>query len=398
MGQEQKIGLFGGTFNPPHIGHLRAAQACVQRLGLDRLLLVPARLPPHKTLPADSATPRQRLFMAELMAEQIPRCQVSDIELDRQGPSYTCDTVEALAGRYPGANLWLILGTDMFLTFHQWRQPQRIAAHCRLAVVARTPDGRRELEAQAAFLARDIGARVDIIDCPVTVMSSTQVRGSLPQGTGEENLPAPVAQYIRQRGLYGAARPGQMDLPWLRERVRRCMTAKRFRHTLGVEETAARLARRYGEEEYQARVAALLHDVTKRLDLEEQLKLCRHYGIILDYGENAVPLLHADTAAAVAKDVFGVSEAVAQAIAFHTTGAPGMSRLDQIVYLADCIEPNRDYPGVEELRQACEHGLRQAMLYALRQTMAHVRQEGRTPNRRSQQALEDLQTEKVEEI
>ena len=75
-----------------------------------------------------------------------------------------------------------------------------------------------------------------------------------------------------------------------------------------------------------------------------------------------------------------------------------MSRLDQIVYLADCIEPNRDYPGVEELRQACEHGLRQAMLYALRQTMAHVRQEGRTPNRRSQQALEDLQTEKVEEI
>ena len=128
------------------------------------------------------------------------------------------------------------------------------------------------------------------------------------------------------------------------------------------------------------------------------MKLCRHYGIILDYGENAVPLLHADTAAAVAKDVFGVSEAVAQAIAFHTTGAPGMSRLDQIVYLADCIEPNRDYPGVEELRQACEHGLRQAMLYALRQTMAHVRQEGRTPNRRSQQALEDLQTEKVEEI
>ena len=98
MGQEQKIGLFGGTFNPPHIGHLRAAQACVQRLGLDRLLLGPARLPPHKTLPADSATPRQRLFMAELMAEQIPRCQVSDIELDRQGPSYTCDTVEALAG------------------------------------------------------------------------------------------------------------------------------------------------------------------------------------------------------------------------------------------------------------------------------------------------------------
>ena len=203
MGQEQKIGLFGGTFNPPHIGHLRAAQACVQRLGLDRLLSVPARLPPHKTLPADSATPRQRLFMAELMAEQIPRCQVSDIELDRQGPSYTCDTVEALAGRYPGANLWLILGTDMFLTFHQWRQPQRIAAHCRLAVVARTPDGRRELEAQAAFLARDIGARVDIIDCPVTVMSSTQVRGGLPQGTGKRTCPPPWRSTSASGGCMG---------------------------------------------------------------------------------------------------------------------------------------------------------------------------------------------------
>ena len=145
--------------------------------------------------------------MAELMAEQIPRCQVSDIELDRQGPSYTCDTVEALAGRYPGANLWLILGTDMFLTFHQWRQPQRIAAHCRLAVAARTPDGRRELEAQAAFLARDIGARVDIIDCPVTVMSLPPRCGAAcPRGPGRE--PArprgavhPPGRWVWRRGL-----------------------------------------------------------------------------------------------------------------------------------------------------------------------------------------------------
>ena len=125
-GEKVRIGLFGGTFNPPHLGHQRAAAACVRQLELTRLLLIPAFVPPHKFMPAGSATPRQRLEMTEIIARKIPRAQVCDLELSRLGPSYTCDTVEQLAGEYPGADFWLIMGTDMFLSFFQWRDPEHM--------------------------------------------------------------------------------------------------------------------------------------------------------------------------------------------------------------------------------------------------------------------------------
>lgn len=389
----ERIGLFGGTFNPPHLGHLRAARACVEQLGLSRLFLIPTNLPPHKPLPQGSATPAQRLEMARLMAEEIPNAQASDIELRRQGPSYTCDTVEQVQRQFPAALFWLVMGTDMFLSFHRWREPRRIANLCRLAVVAREPGRRAELQRQAEFLQRHLGARCDIIDCPVTVLSSTQVRSQLPAG-GDGDVPPAVGRYIRELGLYTQASQPALDLKQLRALVRERLTPKRYRHTLGVEEMAAQMALRFGEDEQDARVAALLHDVTKRLSTGEQLKLCEHYGIIANYSESETALLHADTAAAVAKDEFGVSQRVASAIASHTTGAPNMAALDKIIYLADCIEPGRDYPGVDRLRQLCQTDLDEAMICALQHTIRYVQAQGKTPNPRSQQALNQLIAEK----
>lgn len=389
----ERIGLFGGTFNPPHLGHLRAARACVEALGLHRLILIPAAVPPHKSMPAGSASPAQRLEMARLMAAEVPKAQVSDAELRRLGPSYTCDTVAQMQREHPAALFWLVMGTDMFLSFHKWREPRFIAAVCRLAVVAREPGRRPELERQAAFLQRELGARCDIVDCPVTELSSTQVRGRLPQGR-DDGVPPAVGRYIREQGLYteGAQAPG--ELKQLRAQVKERLTPKRYRHTLGVEEMAAQMARRFGENERDARVAALLHDVTKRLSTAEQLKLCEHYGIISNYGESEAALLHADTAAAVAQDEFGVSARVARAIASHTTGAPHMAVLDKIIYLADCIEPGRDYPGVDRLRQLCQKDLDEAMICALQHTIGYVKAQGKTPNPRSQQALNQLLAEK----
>ena len=121
-----RIAVFGGTFNPPHLGHMAAAEACIEALSLDRLILMPTRVPPHKDLPAGSATPEQRLEMCRIAAVQIPRCEVSDLELRREGLSYTADTVEELAAHYPGDTLWLVMGTDMLLSFDRWREPERI--------------------------------------------------------------------------------------------------------------------------------------------------------------------------------------------------------------------------------------------------------------------------------
>ena len=118
-----RIGIFGGTFNPPHNGHVTMARAAVAQLGLDRLLLVPDNVPPHKPLP-DRVTAQQRYDMAALMAAPIGRvAEASDIELRRTGKSYTSDTLRALHEQYPDAELWLLMGSDMFLSLHTWHEP-----------------------------------------------------------------------------------------------------------------------------------------------------------------------------------------------------------------------------------------------------------------------------------
>ena len=122
-----KIGIYGGTFDPPHLGHMEAAKAALDKLGLDRLLIIPDREPPHKDLAAEAATPQQRLDMAALMADGLgPRAEASDLELRREGKSYTADTVEKLHEQFPEDELWLLMGTDMFLTVQNWYQPERI--------------------------------------------------------------------------------------------------------------------------------------------------------------------------------------------------------------------------------------------------------------------------------
>ena len=123
----------------------------------------------------------------------------------------------------------------------------------------------------------------------------------------------------------------------------------------------------------KARVAALLHDCTKRLDMEEQLALCRQYGIQLDALEQqALKLLHAKTGAAIARDVFGVDDEIYRAIWWHTTGHAGMTLLEKIMYLADYIEPSRDFPGVDKLRAVCYKDLDECLLMGLEMTIEEM--------------------------
>ena len=125
--------MFGGTFNPPHNGHVTMARAAVNQLGLDKLLIVPDCVPPHKPLPS-GVTARQRYDMAALMAASVGRmAEASDIELHHTGKSYTSDTLRMLHQQYPDAELWLLMGSDMFLSLHTWHEPEVI---CELAHIA----------------------------------------------------------------------------------------------------------------------------------------------------------------------------------------------------------------------------------------------------------------------
>lgn len=194
-----RIGILGGTFNPPHIGHIHAARAARDALKLDRVVFVPAYLPPHKTLPAGSAGAEQRLAMASLAAETMG-AEVSDIELARGGTSYTADTLELLQKKLPGDRLWLIVGTDMFLTIQNWRAPERIFACARLAVVAREAGSREQLWEHKRELENAYGCGVDLIDADAVEISSSALRQRCAQA--DAYIPEPVRRYIEREGLY----------------------------------------------------------------------------------------------------------------------------------------------------------------------------------------------------
>ena len=130
-----KIGIYGGTYNPPHTGHLQAAKQADRLLGLDKLLLIPDRIAPHKEIPAGSPAPEQRLQMLRIASGGEEKMEVSDIELRREGASFSYLTVEALREEYPEAELILLMGTDMFLSFHTWREPERIIKQATLGVL-----------------------------------------------------------------------------------------------------------------------------------------------------------------------------------------------------------------------------------------------------------------------
>ena len=153
--------MFGGTFNPPHNGHVTMARAAVNQLGLDKLLIVPDCVPPHKPLPS-GVTARQRYDMAALMAASVGRmAEASDIELHHTGKSYTSDTLRMLHQQYPDAELWLLMGSDMFLSLHTWHEPEVICELAHIAAFRRVEeDIHAAMEQQKTQLERQYQAHV----------------------------------------------------------------------------------------------------------------------------------------------------------------------------------------------------------------------------------------------
>ena len=375
------IGVYGGTFDPPHWGHITAARAAMEQLGLDKLVLIPDRVPPHKALPEGSASPEQRLEMAALATAELgKRAEVSDWELRRNGPSYTSDTLAELRREYPEDTLWLLMGSDMFLSLQTWHAPEEIMALARIAPFSReAEDESAAFAAQKVRLEREYGAQICIVQNPeVRELSSTEVRAALAAGQGGDLLPPAVYGYVLREHLYGTtADLKHLTVDELRPIAMSYLKPKRMPHVLGTEQEAVRLVRRYGGDETQARIAALLHDCTKKLDMAQQLALCEKYGIMLDELEQkALKLLHSKTGAAIARDVFGVEDAVYDAILYHTTGKPDMTRLEKIIYLADYIEPTRDFPGVDVLRKTVYEDLDKGLLMGLTMTIQEMEEMG----------------------
>ena len=316
-----RILVYGGGFNPPHLGHLAALETARDALRPDLSLIVPDGMPPHKLLPALSPKPEERLKLCRLAFSGLEQTRVLDLAALRDGPCYMIDTVRLLRKTYPEDELILLLGADMLLSFDLWYRAGEL----------------------------------------------------LPLRQGADLIPPEVYGEIIRLRLYDA----KPDLTWLREQACALLKPKRVPHVLGCEETARRLALRWGYDADEAAEAALLHDMTKRWTTEEQLRYCGEKGIRLDEDERANPqLLHARTAAIAARELFGAPPAICDAIRWHTTGKPDMDLFETILYLADMIEPNRSYPGVEDLRELAERDLNLCMRDALLVSIQVIRQRG----------------------
>ena len=393
----ERIGIYGGTFNPPHIGHIQAAKQAVSTLGLTKLLMIPAYAPPHKAvLPSNSPTARQRLEMLRIAAAGCPRIEVSDLELKREGISYTWQTLETVKKRYPGAELVLLMGTDMFLTFDTWKNPERILGEATLGVFYRGDKGEKTAALKQKENLEAKGARVVLVHNDVVVISSTQMRRLLAFRCAGEFLPVGVLDYIREYNLYDT-RTNWKNLPMerLEQVVVSLLNPNRVRHVLGCRDTAVALAERWRANVTDAARAGILHDITKAIDGPLQLTLCDAYGKLLDDFSKRYPrTLHALTGAMVAQRIFGENPEVVSAIESHTTGKADMTLLEKIIYVADYMEPNRDFPGVEKLRELAFSDLDGALKLGLEMTLEHLKEQGAEVSPASRSALDWLNREK----
>ncbi len=361
----RRIGVLGGTFNPVHAAHIAMAKGVRRLLDLDEILLMVAQDPPHKRVEGHVQA-ECRYEMACLAAQGIEGVHASDIELRRPGKSYTVDTVHELKRLYPGALLFIIVGSDMLQDLPNWKRAKELLKEAVFVSVPR--QGYSEADAAAAArLQAQYGADIRMIDLSVPPISSTQVRECMMYALPITGLvPSGVEKYIYEKGLY--FRP---ELRVMQEKCRTALNTIRYRHTMGVVRMAAALAQRYGVDAEQARLAALLHDCGRGVDKGA--------------------LTHALTGERLAREDYGVTdEAVLRAIRLHTTLGPGATKLDKVIYIADMVECGRRFRGVGELRRLAMKNLDAATAKGLFDTITYVKQKGQSVHPDSLRALREL--------
>lgn len=197
-----RLGIYGGSFSPPHLGHVGAAAAFISGMSLDRLLIVPSAIPPHKEA-SDLLGFEHRLALARLAFSHLPRTEVSDIEIRRAGRSYTYLTLRELSA--PDTELFFLCGTDMLLTLDTWRNPEELCALAHFVMIPRTADPSilRAVQEKKDRLERSYGASITLLDAPVLEISSTEIRKAIVAGANTEGYLQPsVDAYIRKWQLY----------------------------------------------------------------------------------------------------------------------------------------------------------------------------------------------------
>lgn len=345
----QTIGILGGSFNPIHYGHLQMAKVAMEELRLDRVFLIPAGDPPHKS--DELADKRHRLRMAELAAESP--LEVSSMEIDRTGKTYTVDTLEALQAMYADASLVMIIGADTLGEIATWKSSERVFSLCRFAVVSRGDIQMPEVP----------GARVTHIKAQVPPISATGIRGRVAAGLSlADYTPPEVEAYIGMHRLYHP--PRRMEEAEILRQLKNDLSKERYAHVVCTRWMINQLAKRWGYDMERAGLTALLHDCAKEMSLDAMRAFVDAQGASVDSRRKQTKaLLHAPASAERARAFYGVTDPeILRAIWYHNTGCTPMSLLAELLFVADFTEPSRRmFPALGTIRRLAMIDLRAAV-------------------------------------
>ncbi len=359
-----KVCFFGGTFNPPHIGHINACKRFTETVMPDKLLVIPTNLPPLKQ--AYSISPAHRL---EMCRKAFPFAEICDFEIQNGGVSYTYKTVMYLKERFPDAQLYMLIGTDQLAQLEKWKNYEYLKETLVFGVVNRyngEDTYRTEIERQ-----KQMGVKLVEIDVDEIEISSSKLRENL----SEEFLTPEVFRYIKENFLY-------MDKTEQIVKDLYAQKPRRIAHIEGVCKCALMLRDHCFPDipDEKVKQAAYMHDFTKEWSLEKQIEFLKSHGVQQDQYNLPEKLLHAHSASIIAEKVYKLDSDVCSAVFYHTTGRENMEPLEKIIYLADYIEETRTHIDCIDVRdtytmlreQQDSLAIDRAILYSLDLTLEEL--------------------------
>ncbi len=372
----------GGTFDPIHNAHLNLAEQAYRQFSLDAVWMLPNGNPPHKSGVRQEDV-SHRIRMIQLAIENRPYLKLCNLETSKKEFHYTFETLQHLKNAYPHMIFYFIMGADSLFEFDAWREPEAISRDCVILAAVRDNHHQEQMSGKVAELKARFGADIRLLDTPNMDIASSEIRKRICRGEDISGMMPPrVADYIKKNALYTGGkgrmrRADALSIRDLKNELEKEMDESRFEHTIGVMYICAALAMRYGFDLERAMLAGLMHDCAKCMPNAKKLKTAEKNHLEITELERRNPfMLHAKLGAFIARKKYDIEDQeVLDAIRWHTTGRPGMSLLEKIVYVADYIEPKRDKaPNLSQIRQLAFEDLNLALLRILEETVDYLDQ------------------------
>lgn len=351
-----KTGIFGGAFDPPHVEHINICLNAAEEYNLERVVLLPSGNQPHK---ASIAPQELRYNMAKAAAAPYSSLIVDDTEINYKGTAFASDILPLMKEKY--GKFFYIIGGDSLMSIRKWHRPDLILSRYPLLVALRGEDI-NEINNEISVLKNQYNADIEILKYRAADISSSEIRAMLELEIHvSKYLPQGVLEIIKKHNLYS----GNKDII---DKLKGMVRESTFRHIGRTVLKAFELNEKLNLPYEKVFIAALLHDVAK------DCKPLNRYRALIPEDAISSPVMHAFQGALIAELEFGITDSeVLNAIRYHTTGRAGMTGLESLIFVSDMLEEERDFQGVERLREVIRKDYRQGVLSCIETLYHHLK-------------------------